>query len=166
MKKITLAGLMMVLAILSACGGGGGSSPPAPPTKAVVTLSSSGTGTIGAIQATVNLPEGVTLKSSPSSINPSVVVTDAGVFSVSGMAMGADFVLATYETMTTGSRVLIHVAKLSGFRAGAFAVLNCDITPGTSPAAADFSITDPVAKDLLTSADMPGVNLSIGVVLQ
>ena len=153
MKMTTTSGLLItcfVLVSLVACGGGG-SSAPAPPTTAVVKLSSLATGSIPAgtmiygAQATVNLPAGVTVKASPSSANPQVMVTNVGVVSASGQAAGAETVLASYlasSSTASTSKIELYVAKSGGFLAGEFADLNCDITAGYLPSAADFTVTD------------------------
>ncbi|MGC1453981.1 MAG: hypothetical protein WA946_02165 [Nitrospirota bacterium] len=154
MKMTTLFGLLItcfILVSLVACGGGGGGggSAPAQSTKAVITLSMAGTLPAGALvygtQATVNLPAGVTVKASPSSANPQVMVTDTGVVSASGQAANAETVLATYlasSTTASTSKVALYVAKSGGFSVGEFALVNCDITAGHFPAAADFTVTD------------------------
>jgi hypothetical protein len=164
MKMTTLSGLLItcfILVSLVACGGGGGGSSPAQPTKAVITLSMTGslpTGTlIYGTQATVNLPAGVTAKASPSSSNPQVMVTDAGVVSASGQAAGAESVLATYLTSSTTPathKVALHMAKSVGFSVGEFAVVNCDIAAGSFPAAVDFTVTD------FTTFDSNGLTIS------
>ena len=153
MKMTTLSGLLItcfILVSLVACGGGGGGgSAPVQPTKAVISLSMTGSLPSGALvygtQATLNLPTGVTVKASPSSANPQVMVTDTGVVSASGQAAGAETVLATYlasSTTASMSKVELYMAKSGGFSAGEFAVVNCDIAAGHFPAAADFTITD------------------------
>ena len=73
------------------------------------------------------------------------MVVNAPVVSASGEAAGAETVLASYlASSTTPStyKVELKMAKSSGFLAGEFAVLNCDITAGYAPAAADFTVTD------------------------
>ena len=152
MKLTTRSGLLItcfILVSLVACGGGGGGSAPAQPTKAVITLSMAGSLPAGALvygtQATLNLPTGVTVKASPSSANPQVMVTDPGAVSASGQAANAETVLATYlasSTTASMSKVALYIAKSGGFSAGEFAVVNCDIAAGHFPAAADFTITD------------------------
>ena len=158
MKMTTLSGLLItcfILVSLVACGGGGGggSATPTPspvqPTKAVITLSMTGSLPSGALvyttQATLNLPTGVTVKASPSSANPQVMVTDTGVVSASGQAAGAETVLASYlasSTTASTSKVDLYMAKSGGFSVGEFAVVNCDIAAGHFPAATDFTITN------------------------
>jgi hypothetical protein len=167
MKITTRSGFVITLCMLvslAACSGGGGSSAPVPPTKAVITLTTlSMTGSLPAgtliygAEATVNLPAGVTVKASPSSENPQVMVTDNGVVSASGQAAGAETYLATYlasSTTPTTYKVELSVAKSIGFLVGEFVTVNCDITAGYSPAATDFTVTG------FKAVDQSGVEIS------
>ncbi len=127
MKNISLSSLLIFalnITILAACsGGGGGSSTPFQPTTAVVTLSTAVTGTIPAntsingYDITINLPAGVTVKST----------------TATGAAAGA----AIISSGTTG-QVRIVLANANGFSAGVFSTMNCDIVPGSYPTASDF----------------------------
>jgi hypothetical protein len=157
MKMTTTSGLLIIcfiLVSLVACGGGS-SSAPAPPTTAVIKLFSTETGALPAgtliygTQATVNLPKGVTVKASPSSANPQVMVVNDTVVSASGQAAGAILTATYLASSTTPStyKVELKMAKSDGFPAGEFAVLNCDITAGYAPAAADFTVTDFTTRD-------------------
>lgn len=158
MKKTLLSGLIVFLVSLSlaGCGGGGDSSGAAATvqaTKAMLTLSTQGTvppsTQIGGIEVTVNLPAGVTVKASPSPSNAAILVTDANVVTAVGSAAGAEVVQAT-AAANTPSAVTIMIAKSGGFPAGDFAFVSCDIASGvtTTPAAADFSLTNFKAVDL------------------
>jgi uncharacterized membrane protein YfcA len=129
MKKISLSSFLIFalsLTMLTACGSGGGSSstpPPFQPTTAVLTLSTAVTGTIPAnttingYDVTINLPAGVTVK---------------GTTAI-GAAAGATIISAG----TTG-KVRIVIANASGFSAGNFSTMNCNIAPGSYPTASDF----------------------------
>jgi hypothetical protein len=130
MKKISLSSLLifaLALTTFSACGGGGGGGsstpPPFQPTTAVLTLSTAVTGTIPAnttingYDVTINLPAGVTVRST----------------TATGAAAGA----AITSAGTTG-KVRIVIANASGFSAGEFSTMNCDIAPGSYPTASDF----------------------------
>lgn len=174
MRKNHLSGLLVMLCIpvlLVACGEGGGSNPVVLPTKATVTLSTTGTlpaGTkIYGIDLMVVLPTGVTAKASPSSANPAVMVTDSGVVTATGAASGADSVLATYLTSSTTPthQMEIYVTKSDGFTTGEFATVNCDITPGTYPAAADFSTPEFQAVDQ-NGAMISGLTLGFTAAIQ
>jgi len=178
MKMTTTSGLLItcfILVSLVACSGGGSSSAPAPPTTAVIKLFSTATGSLPAgtliytTQATVNLPKGVTVKASPSSANPQVMVANnPSAISASGLAAGAETVIATYlASSTTPStyKVELYMAKSNGFSAGEFAVLNCDITPGYAPAAADFTVTDFKTFDL-NGLIIPGFTVGFTAAIQ
>lgn len=137
-----IAGLWMIMAMLltmPACGGGGGGVTPAPaqPTTAVIKITVQGTPSaspINGIQATLHLPAGVSVKATLNAPQ-----TDAGVVTASGNAAGADLVLGIYPAAS--GTVNIYVTKTNGFIAGEFATVNCDIAPGTLPAASDFNLT-------------------------
>ena len=173
MKRISVTGLLVLICILvslAACGGGGGggggSTTPAP-TQAVLTLSTSGTGTIAGIEVTVNLPAGVTAKATAAPGNPSVFVADVGVVTSAGSATGAEAAMATFVTSTTSStsKLMVYVAKSSGFTTGNYAVIKCDIAAGHVPAAANFSVSDfqPVDVD---GAAMTSITPGLAVVMK
>jgi hypothetical protein len=150
MKMKSLMSLFMLvgaLIILPHCGGGGGGGGNnSGPTTAVLTLSTAVTGaipattTINGYDVTVTLPAGVTVQASPDSINPAVLVTDPNVVTATGSASGAD-VIAVYTAAVGGTpaMVKVHIASDSGFNAGAFCTITCDISAGTNPSAADFA---------------------------
>jgi len=148
MKRNSITGLLIILGLLTtlaACGGGGGGGAPVPATKAILTLSTSGTGTISGIEATIHLPAGVSVKASPYSAGSPTYVTDPGV--VVSSLTGTDVsVLASYVTTTSSSQININVINLSGFGAGRFATVNCDINSG-SPGATSFSLSNFKAVD-------------------
>ncbi len=151
MKKTTLVGLLVfVLALftISGCGGSGGDDTPTPaqPTTAEVKLMSQGNGTIHGINVSVELPAGVTVKATSDAINPSVMVTDAGVVTASGAAAANTNTIATYEATPSGV-VDIHLANAAGFAPGEFVTIVCDIAVGSFPVATDFNVTDFIAVD-------------------
>ena len=159
MKKTLWTGLLMMLlmlAVLSACGGGGGGGgafllpPSTTNTKAVLTLSTSGTGTtIHGVQVTVNLPSGVTAKGSLCTGGTLTCPTDAGVVTVNGAAAGADLAGSSYvPSMRT---ITLIIASNSGFTTGDFATVNCDIVSG-NPGATSFTLSDFKAVDGLGAA--------------
>lgn len=161
MKKRGLTILLGAMLLVSACGSGGGSAPnaggnpAAQPTHAVVKIATTGalsSGTqIGGIDITLNLPTGVSVASSPDSGNPSVLVTDAGKVTASGVAAGANTnTLATYVPAMNSApgRVVLHVADPNGFGVGEFVTIDCDISAGHNPAPADFSTSGFYATDL------------------
>ncbi len=124
--------------MLVACGGGGssGGTAPSQPTAAILKLMTSGTGTtIYGIDVTMNLPAGVTVKST----NPPE--TDSGVVTVSGVASGS-IVTAVYTpaSWSAPGKVRILIANATGFTTGEFATINTDIADGRTPRATDFGL--------------------------
>ena len=168
MKKIALSSLLiftLCLTMLSACGGGGGGGTPPPPqpTSAVLTLSTAVTGTIPAdtiiagYDVTIDLPTGVTVKSS---MPPQA---DASVVTPSGTAVGAG-VLAKYTPATGSSPGKLHImiasTQDSGFTAGEFSKVNVDIASGSHPKATDFQQPTFAASGLVTSPTRTTVDLT------
>jgi len=148
MKRTFLSRMLILalgLAILGGCGGKKkeDTPDPVPPTKAALTLSTEVSGAIPAgtmvnsYSATITLPAGVTVKSS---VNPPE--TDAGVVTATGTASGAVITgVYTPATSTKPGTVKVYVASATGFGAagGAFCTVQCDITAGHEPKAADFT---------------------------
>jgi hypothetical protein len=122
--------------------------PPVQPTTATLLLSVSGTlsadSLIGGVDITVSLPSGVTAQSSASP-----PLTDSGVAVPSGAASGATL-MATYTPVSGGTSAAVRVllADANGFAAGDVAIVNCDITPGSSPREDQFAVTAVQVKDL------------------
>ncbi len=136
MNKIAYLALLLIMTLLTACGGGGGNGPAAV-SKATLKLITSGTGpTIGAVDVTVNLPEGVTIKSA----SPPQV--DDGVVTPSGVAATGTIAAAAYTaaTNTQPAKVRVVMVNANGFTTGEFCTVNGDIGAGHSPKAADFSL--------------------------
>jgi hypothetical protein len=164
MKKITIASLLILvlsLSLLSACGGGGGGATLTQPTKAVVTLSTSVTGTIppattiNSYNVTITLPAGVSVKST---VNPPE--TDANVVTASGKAAGASIIgVYTEATGTFPATVKLSVVKVdpitgAGFDPGEFCTVTCDIAAGHYPVASNFvqpTLDDATGIDITTS---------------
>lgn len=119
-----------------------GSSSETQPTSAVVKLSTSGTlpagKKIGAIDVTLTLAPGVTLKSTANPPRP-----DDGVVTASGVAANNSFVEANYTapTSTLPGKVQVGLINVSGFDTGEFVTVTGDIAAGNNPRAADFSAT-------------------------
>ena len=156
---------------LSGCGGGGTSAP----TKATVTLSTVGTlpsdKLIGDIEITLNLPAGVTVKASPSLVNPSIMIPNDGVIELQGAAATAanQIITATYA-QGINNKIVIKLINANGLGIGNFAKINCDVVNGNSPSSNEISITPDVASttgvfDLNTSA-LPEVQVSSSMVMQ
>ena len=143
MKRITVTIVLMgLLLLIAACGGGGGTSMAVyVPTKATVKLSSAGTGTtIYGIDMTINLPAGVSVRSSATG------TTEAGVITASGGAATGSLVTGIYTapTGTFPATLQVLLANAGGFPVGEFCTVNADVAPGAS---SDFSIESFSARD-------------------
>lgn len=112
------------------------------PTSAVVKLSTAGTlptgKKIGAIDVTLTLASGVTLKSTLTPTEP-----DPGVVTASGVAASNSLIAAHYTapTSTLPGKLQIGVINVGGFGTGEFVTINGDIAAGLTPRATDFSVT-------------------------
>lgn len=122
-KKISAVLLLVPIVVIVAvnCGGSGGNSDAHP---AILKLSTTGTGTINAIDVTVQLPAGVKYRdSAPSGVaaaaNPLFVVNP----NVPGM-------------------VRIGIITVAGFGTGEFFTVNCNITSGLTPSSVDFLVVN------------------------
>lgn len=165
MNKKTGVAIFLTL-VLSACGGGSGggvgTAPPAP-AKAIVKLSTSGPGDarIGGVDVTLALPDGVTVKSAS---NPPE--TDAGAVVPSGQAAANSFVASVF---TAGSPGTVHIALMNGnadgFGNGEFATITCELAPGATPVASDFTVLSSTVSDI-NGADISGVTVTVGVTLE
>ncbi len=154
MRKTIISGLMMLVITLTfACGSGGGggdtgtggSGGQVQPTTATLKLAISGTiTTIYGVDVVVNLPAGVTVKSTA---NPPE--TDNGVATVSGVAASNSTLMAVYTEAAAPhpGKVRILIGNANGFGTGEFGTINCAIAAGHTPAAADFSVSDFTASD-------------------
>ena len=163
MKFVSVTKLLVfTLFFFSACSGGGGGNSPSPsispPAAASVTLATSQTSTtIYGIDATVNLPSGVTIKST---VSPPAA--DDGVVIASGVAAAGSVVTAVYSaaTSTLPGTVRIMIVNANGFGVGEFAKLNCGIASGYNPTANDFTTAHLIAKDG-NGTDIAGVAAEI-----
>lgn len=142
MKKTSLLSMLILalaLSTLAACGGGGGGGSVTIPqsTTAVLTLSTTVTGTIPAntiitgYDVTISLPAGVTVKSTTPPQTDAGVVTDYP----SGSSMVAVYSAATG---TIPGKVRILITSGTGYYAGVFSKVNCNIAAGQYPKASDF----------------------------
>jgi len=178
MKRTLLFLLTLcILLQLAGCGGGGGGGggTAASPARITVTLSTVGNlpsgKLIGDIEITLNLPAGVTLKSSPSLINSSILVPNDGVIVLQGAAATAptQILTATYVQGAT-NKVEIKLINANGLGIGEFAKINCDVASGSTPSISDISITSNVASTTgvfdLDTAALSGVQVASSTVLQ
>lgn len=104
---------------------------------AVVKLSVAGltAAAIYGVDVTIDLPTGVTVQLADAATGQ---VADSALV-LSGVAAGGSFASAKY-TAATPATVRIGLMSDSGFGAGEFVTLNCDIAPGTTVVPADFSV--------------------------
>jgi hypothetical protein len=139
---ICLALLAIIcLALLAGCGGGGGGGSSSGPTV-TTTLKTAGllaTGqTIAGLDVTLEFPVGVTVKT-----DPSTGKVESSVVQISGVANPSEATIgATYTPATANSRGKLHliVASARGFGVGEFITIRCNITPGATITATDFTL--------------------------
>ncbi len=129
MKFAVLLLVPIVVIAAVSCGGSGGNGA-IQPTQAVLRLSTTAPGaTIAAIDVTVQLPAGATVR-------------DAAP---SGVAAAANPLIAVNANVP--GTVHIGMITVSGFGMGEFFTANCDIAAGSTPSAADFLIVHFRASD-------------------
>jgi hypothetical protein len=167
-KKSLLSMLMLVGALITLpnCGGGGGGGgTPAPvqPTTAVLTLSTTVNGVMPAntiitgYDVTITLPAGVTVKST------TPPQTDSGVVTATGVAAGSSTTIAGVYAAAAGAtpgKVRFIIANGSGFSAGEFCKVTCDIAAGYNPSASAFTQPTFAASGLVTSPTTSTVDLT------
>jgi hypothetical protein len=171
MKRISLISLLMLafaLSTLAACGGGGGGGggfiniQPATPqtTTAVLTLSTAVTGTIpgnttiNGYDVTITLPDGVTVKATPDSLNPAKLVTDPGVVTDIPVGSNAESVYSA-ATSTLSGTVKVHIASATGYAPGDFCKVNADIAAGHHLTASSFvqpTLDDVAGYDIISKS--------------
>jgi hypothetical protein len=133
MKRLILA---LIAVSLFGCGGGGGAN------TATYKLSLQGTfaaSSVGGIQFDLQLPAGVTIKTQADPATSAVAPSSSSFF-LSGTAPSNAIMAASYAsgTLHVGS-----ITALSGFSAGEFATLVCDIPAGTTaPSPSAFVISN------------------------
>lgn len=151
MNKLVGIGLLissLALFTLSGCGGGGGGTGSGTttlqPTTAVLKLSTQGAlpqgSSIAGIGVTVNIPQGVTVKTDASRAVLNTVAVPSGV------AAQATITPPIYTPATSSASgklsFVLASTQANGFSAGEFVTVNCDGPAGTLPKATDFSLTD------------------------
>lgn len=166
MKTKSLLNLIMIvgaLTILPHCGGGGGGGNTPQSATAVLTLSTTVNGVMPAntiitgYDVTITLPAGVTVKSTTPPQTDSSVVTATGV--AAGPATTIAGVYAPAAGATPG-KVRFIIANQSGFSAGEFCKVTCDIAAGFNPSASAFTQPTFAASGLVTSPTTSTVDLT------
>lgn len=170
-----LSGMLFAVAVMAlfGCGGGGGGTsqpgPAAQPTTATLKLltQSATAGTkIRGIEVTVVLPQGVTVSAIPSTLNPALQETTAGVVTISGVADPAAFVqlkptaIFTPATTTKPGTLFLSLPATADFNPGEFATVNTVIAAGSFPKVTDFGLTGFKAVDL-NGAELTGVTANV-----
>jgi len=127
---------------------GAGTIGTAATTGFAVTLSTTGTlpsGSLtGAIDVTLTLPAGISVKASPSPLNTSVMVPDSGVVVLKGAAASASNQILTSTYVQATNKLIIRLINANGLAAGDFATVNCYITSGSTPSTSAFSVSSNV----------------------
>ena len=168
--------LLGALTVLSACGANPATSgnPASGSSQANIKISTQGSlasGTkIGGINVTLNLPPGVTVKASPDSAKPTVLVVNAGVVIPSGVDSTANVLTTAIYTPASGGEpgsVALTVVNANGFGIGEFVTITCDLAADIQPAASDFNVTGPgIAIRDLNGASISGINAALSMILQ
>ena len=140
MKRWVLA---LVAVSLLGCGGGGGGSPSSGTTTSKsYKLNLTGTfaaGAVGGVQFDLTLPASVTIKTQVDSSTSAVVASDSSFF-LSGSIPSSAIKTTKYAS---GVLSIAAIASPTGFSAGEFATIVCDVTTGaTAPAASEFVISN------------------------
>lgn len=136
MKRLILA---LIAVSLFGCGGGGGGGGANTATYKLNLQGNFAAGAVAAVQFDLTLPAGATIKTQ---IDPSTsgVVPSPSSFFLSGNAPSNALMVASYSSGT------LHVGSItasSGFSAGEFATLVCDISAGTTvPSPSAFVISN------------------------
>jgi len=166
----SISGIIIIVALMALFGcGGGGDDGTTQPTTATLKLQSQGTvGTVlRGIEVTIVLPQGVTVKASPSTVNPALLETDPGVVVPSGATAAIPTNITsiyTPATATTLGTVAITLVAQADFNLGEYVTVNSVIAAGSFPKATDFSLLGFTAVDLngnIISGASPQVTSSI-----
>lgn len=147
--KLTIQLLLTsLLFCLAACGGGGGETPAAKE-QAMITLTlAGGSGTLGALQFDLVLPDGFTLATDAQGQLINGVVTT----SLTGVMVDDNYLPA--NAVNKGQLTLALISS-SGFQAGASVILKRDLAAGEIlPLGTDFIVNN------LLVYDINGVQLS------
>jgi hypothetical protein len=127
-------------------------------TRPLIISVAGATSPLAGIELLVTLPPGVTVKSDAKGILP------GSSLQASGSALGSALIAGSYTPATAAMRGKVKLALISttGFSAGAFATLQCDVAPDAVPLAGDFSLT---LLDAVDSQKNPLTGLSLSAQL-
>ena len=157
MNKMSLAVVFMILTMITGCGGGG-SSPPSSitPTTAVLKFSSQGTlpdgKAVAGVRATVELPAGVSVKTTGTGDVDTTVVVPSGLFDKQDNLLPVTYTAATANAKATLSFSIVSL-KPAGAGVGEYATLTLNLS-GVSPVVSDYRIT------LFNPRDMSGGDIT------
>lgn len=153
--------VMTGLLLLGGCGGGssgGSNNSNATPTTLKLTVEAANvpSGTVlGALQGTITIPDGVSLRT-----NTGGEVTDGQVTAAGTAAGGSPQVIANYNSSTRQLSFAV-VSPAVGFSNGACVVITFDVTAGTTVSALNFTVISAQGKDYTTAAAVPGVVINL-----
>ncbi|MFZ4856246.1 MAG: hypothetical protein ACOYL3_07600 [Desulfuromonadaceae bacterium] len=160
MNKMSLAGVFMIMTMITGCGGGGSSTPspitPITPTTAVLKFSSQGTlpdgKAVAGVRATVELPAGVSVKTTGTGDVDTTVVVPSGLFDKQDNLLPVTYTAATANAKATLSFSIVSL-KPAGAGVGEYATLTLNLS-GVSPVVSDYRIT------LFNPRDMSGGDIT------
>lgn len=140
MRMTSIGGILIILAMLSGCGNKSNAdkNPSQQTPVAVVKLITQGArsnSTIAAVQVTLRLPTGVSVKDTQ---NPPQ--TDSGVVMASGSAAGAELIMGTY--LASSNTVTVYIPTSAGFAVGEFATVTCDLSSGLTTTVFNDSVSN------------------------
>ena len=155
MKKMVALLIMMIFPVIAGCGGGGGTPAPTAATlKISATPGSLPAGkAVSGIAVTIELPAGVTVKTTTSNVVDPTVVVPSGVWALAGTSTPATAALGpvvyTPAVGATKAKLDFTIAStvLAGVGEGEYVTVNF-LLAGVSPAASDFNLLSFQAFDL------------------
>lgn len=142
--RLLMIGLILTALVLCVAGcGGGNTSPVAGSRQAVSKVLLPADQTVGGIQFTLNIPYGVTAQTDSSG---NVTSSAADLVGASGNYQ----IIRSYTPATPSANggLTIAILEPAGFTAGQYIAISLDITPGVTPNAADFTLSNLVLSDL------------------
>jgi len=168
MKRIMAMAIMAILPMIAGCGGSGGTAVPQPTTAVLKISATPGTlpagKAVAGLGATIELPAGVTVKTTTSGAVDATVVVPSGVLGGAGnAAMGP----VIYTPAGTGKAKLdftVASTAQAGVGEGEYVTITFTLN-GVAPSAADLVITSFKPVDL-SYADLTTVTPSKAVTIQ
>jgi hypothetical protein len=169
MRRKTAIAFLLCASALGGCGSGSGgtgatsSRTPGSGQQVVLKLSTQGavaSRAINGVQATIDLPAGVTIAADATTGKIDLsVLTASGVAAGPAVIVGGHYAAASSSAGGKGKVILVNTA---GFDSGEFANLTCSVASGSSLTSADFTVTDAKAVDQ-NGAAIPGVTVTVAM---